>query len=1464
MTDANGNDSACLVYSITAIDGTSSSFSYSSGKLSSISAPGSRTFTVSVNGSGDLASITNPDTGVHSFTYSSHRVTSETFGDHLANQWHYDSAGFLDQYTWGGSSSPSVYTIVAAASVGLAALAKGEAKATVTDALSFVTQYRFDDNNRLLQEIAPNGAKTTYTRDSAGYVTQIVDPLQRTTSYTRDAKEYVTRETLPDTTHRDWTYDSTYHSILTYADERGITLYTNTLDSGTGHVLSSVDALSNETDYTFSATTGLLDTTTDPVGRVLTVTWDSYRRRSNETTTYGATVLGSMDYTYSTTNGEIATTEDAGGLVTTLGHDAMGRLTSSQLGSLAASALVYDGAGLLVSETDPNGSKTENTFDAYQRGLTSQVSAGNGLQVTLSNFDDAGRTVATRSGRGFWTSFTLDAVGQTLATTDPTGAISKAVFNLGGEVTDTWDPLGGHTANSINSRGWVYSTLDARGNTWSETFDNAGNVLTSTDGRGKTTTNTWNDNGQEETSTDPSGNEIQISYWGDGSVEDQTDARGKVTRTAYDFANRKTTVTRAYGLSAAETSATIVDNTGFTITSTDGNGNDVSYVPDAYERLYQVKNDSGTVLEQDAYDNAGNRVSSIDGEGEETDFGFNALNVQITATDPNDNKTQMVPDAEGEEAGSIDGAGDVTQQVFDPRGELNITRDANGGLTKRVYDPAGNLLSLTDPVGNTTRWAYDANNNKIEETDALGNSRSWTYNENNQVASYTDKLGSYKEYTYYDNGWLHTEVWKTGPGGTTVNTITWVYNANGQPLTVDDSNGTITWTYDDLGRNDSFQDVWGKTLTYTLDAADRVTNIADPFSGSLTITWDNDNRVTQRSFSDGTNQLAIGYQYNDRDQVTEVDRYSDSSATTLVGKTLYVYDDGARVTSISHKSASNVVIDSFSYSFDHADRVSQETSTLGPTRNYSYDRTSQLLDDGTNSYSFDLNGNRTMSGYSTGTDNRLSTDGTWNYSWDDEGNLVQRENISTSEVWVYAFDHNNRLTEEDHKASSSTTYVDIRGIFKYDALGNRVEMDYDADGDGSGSAVVTKFAYDPIGNNWADLNSSGSLTTRRLFTDALDAVFARIGSGGVAWYGQDRLGSIRDYFNSTGALIDHKDFDSFGTLAYESSPSNGDRWGFTGREMDAETPGIGYWHRRWYSFDIGAFTSRDPLGFEAGDTNEGRYAFNDPSNRTDPTGLWVGSREGARWYDFVASPVTLVTSWLWLRRENERAAEQEAILAERRRIEGIRNPHLANPSDEAHPAFEARARVAVGDIGVLANVGVEWAAAGGMFVGGSRFTFDPRAGRWRNTATRALATTAESGRLAAAQALRPLLNRRGALRDLARITHCLTGELDSIAVRQCTVAIAEIRLPSGAIEIWAARNARALSPAQREYLAMFGIRSVPGSSVHAEINIINQLPAGARVQRWGISRSTDMTNVVCDSCAPSVRGVSVGGLNAVE
>ena len=50
---------------------------------------------------------------------------------------------------------------------------------------------------------------------------------------------------------------------------------------------------------------------------------------------------------------------------------------------------------------------------------------------------------------------------------------------------------------------------------------------------------------------------------------------------------------------------------------------------------------------------------------------------------------------------------------------------------------------------------------------------------------------------------------------------------------------------------------------------------------------------------------------------------------------------------------------------------------------------------------YDENGNRTMSGYTTSTNNRLTSDGTYTYGYDADGNRVSRTKISSGEVNTY-------------------------------------------------------------------------------------------------------------------------------------------------------------------------------------------------------------------------------------------------------------------------------------------------------------------------------------------------------------------------------------------------------------------------------------------------------------------------------
>jgi hypothetical protein len=68
---------------------------------------------------------------------------------------------------------------------------------------------------------------------------------------------------------------------------------------------------------------------------------------------------------------------------------------------------------------------------------------------------------------------------------------------------------------------------------------------------------------------------------------------------------------------------------------------------------------------------------------------------------------------------------------------------------------------------------------------------------------------------------------------------------------------------------------------------------------------------------------------------------------------------------------------------------------------YSHDTTNQLTGadrSGTDeSYSYDLNGNRSISGYATATDNRVSSGAGYTFTYYNEGNMTARTKVVNGE-----------------------------------------------------------------------------------------------------------------------------------------------------------------------------------------------------------------------------------------------------------------------------------------------------------------------------------------------------------------------------------------------------------------------------------------------------------------------------------
>src|SRR6516164_9475198 len=131
--------------------------------------------------------------------------------------------------------------------------------------------------------------------------------------------------------------------------------------------------------------------------------------------------------------------------------------------------------------------------------------------------------------------------------------------------------------------------------------------------------------------------------------------------------------------------------------------------------------------------------------------------------------------------------------------------------------------------------------------------------------------------------------------------------------------------------------------------------------------------------------------------------------------------------------------------------------------------------------SHDSNGNRTNTGYSTGTNNQLSSDGTYNYLYDANGNMTKKTTISSGAYVTYTWDYHNRLTDVKFYTSANVLTEHINYV--YDVFDRLIEKQLDPTGGGTYTSKQS-FVYDGDSVILA-YNASNALTDRFLMLPPL-------------------------------------------------------------------------------------------------------------------------------------------------------------------------------------------------------------------------------------------------------------------------------------------------------------------------------------------------------------------------------------------
>ncbi len=334
--------------------------------------------------------------------------------------------------------------------------------------------------------------------------------------------------------------------------------------------------------------------------------------------------------------------------------------------------------------------------------------------------------------------------------------------------------------------------------------------------------------------------------------------------------------------------------------------------------------------------------------------------------------------------------------------------------------------------------------------------------------------------------------------------------------------------------------------------------------------------------------------------------------SNLVATTALNYDPFARLIGQSHVK-DTTTLGSYSVTYDANRRIDTMTTPDG-LGEFNYDGSGQLLEADYNyqpdeEFSYDLTGNRTMTGYSTGPNNQLLAAGDLEFEYDGEGNRVKQTDISTDDYVMYQWDHRNRLSKITFYDNTDTKTKEI--FYTYDTHNRRIRSQFDANGNGTIDSEQ-KIVYDA---DWKPgledivlvFHEANNIQHRFLHGPGIDQSLVDEQPSQLQWLLPGQLGTITDVVEynlgtDTTNNINHLTYTSFGQIASQTNPIHEPYYTYTAREWDGES-NLYYYRARWYDPIVGRFVSEDPFGFNISEYASYDYAFNSPAMFRDASGM---------------------------------------------------------------------------------------------------------------------------------------------------------------------------------------------------------------------------------------------------------------------
>lgn len=661
------NDQGQIRY-IFDLDNNQTTFSYSGGKLTTITGPGGRYLLFTYNASNKIITAKdNSNRTVYYYYDASNQYLDSTRIGNSITSFTYGPHGMTEVYDPNGNR---------------------------------IVQNLYNAQSQVYEQYDADNKKTSFQYNTpVPEATTVTDPLLKSRVVKHDAKSRCieVNNELNQVTKYGYSGNNTLDTITDARNYKSIIIH-----DAKGNQIKSTNAKGFSDSASFTAL-NKPDYTKDKEGNISKIQ-------------YSAT--GNPTHFVLATGDTLKRLYDNRGL-DTLVIDAMGNLTRKSYNSFGDLVQVitptsvtttnYDVVGRPVEIIDSYGRKDSLFWNHFDQLIKRKDKIG---RTEEFGFDANGNQTSYKDKKGQITTTAFNRHDKPIRITEPQNHVTEFEYDDNQRKIKTRDPNRNTLIYTYDDAGRELSVADSiLGVLQQRTYDPAGNLLTKTDALNKTWTNRIDEINRVTSTINPLGDSVQHKYNKNNQPTEFIDEDGKSTKWEYDSLGRhiKTTDARNNFIQR------FLNKNGLQDSIRDARGNirnKATY--DGSDRMLTMNDGFGNYIM--SWDSSGNIKTITDpdnrtlshfynGNNELTDIKAGATTLRHYVLDDN---------------GDYHTANAATQTVSVVRNQLGwITQYTNtySNILQRVYDSVGNVTRIIYPGGKLVDYKYNSLNKCIEVKD---------------------------------------------------------------------------------------------------------------------------------------------------------------------------------------------------------------------------------------------------------------------------------------------------------------------------------------------------------------------------------------------------------------------------------------------------------------------------------------------------------------------------------------------------------------------------------------------------------------------------------------------------------------------------------------------------------------------------------------------------------------------------